>query len=685
MFDKTNFDAAKAKMVFSSLTEEKIKDVISPGTQHAEAVWDPAESQPLARAVVLSPGRWQVSLTSIPIEFERAPFSNAAWSVLCASTPPKSGESQRIDLDQWTTRALFAANAEAQNQDDPCTSSKGWRAVPIRFGLRQKEAPSQLLLAFGTKGEAQTPLGSVPRSFGVDVEAIAGDAIQAVADVAVVRAQQATLSVARDTIVKRVCDEWVPELNRVLAHRVAFSGQLFAQTCEVLRALNPSSLSTLGGSLRAALTNDAVDLITSYLSDRFLRCLVAPEAACENIKPIPGAAGWAPVLAAVTGVVAAGVFESDSALPRAQAAVTQFVREQESSGASGGVRLAMTVLAYCHQAGTCDSHTLRTVLESPSKYINVDQQLERSAEYKNNLGEYVSLVAHALSLMSPKRADTPKTHALNVLRFTRGLVRVLGREAACSTQADCQRSVQELNRALDVLFAVAEGDSVRIIAFAGAVVARAVGGDEADAGVRSLAALAAFAETYNASTANMNQEQLRQRRAEAVSALADIAAARELRVGDWAIAAGAWVGPRGGVQWSFENAVPAGPDAPAPASATPSAAFQVSLPIGLLIEHRLGAHHGLWFGVSALDAAAYTTFTLASNGTPETPRPSPLAAVSLGGAAGYLFLDNFVVAADIRFQPWATTASNSPALDNSPRRLSFGLSLSYQLPLFWVK
>ncbi|MDP3152294.1 MAG: hypothetical protein Q8N23_06460 [Archangium sp.] len=627
--------------------------------KHFEVAWDPAENKPLTRTVHLSRGVWQVSMASVPIEFEREPFSNAAWVRLCVpgSPPhelavPDAGMASAADTHAY---AFHAASKKAQPLLG-CAPQEGWQAASLRFEYLELQPAEELLANFGTLGESITPIGSVPRGFGLDVEKLAADAFQAVADVAVVRAQQAALDAAKDIIVKRVCVEWAGEMRRVLRDRYSFGSDTFGRSCAVLENVSAAGLATLGQTLKNALQADAVELASELVSQHLGRCIGAADSSCRGLQPIPGARFLGPALGTLAGVVAAAVFESDAALPRAQAFVVQVARSQREQP-NTPLKLAMSVMAYCHQAGSCDSHTIRSLLENPKDVILQEGAL--TAKQKEQLGDLVSLVSHGLTIMSPKKGDDPHKHVLNALRFGKGAIRLLAVAEECHSSHDCQATVHQVEDAFDMLFAAVEGEPVRLVTMAGALLARALGLQESPAAVKILSALATYADAYVAGgSTNSSPEQQRQRRAEAVAALADIAKQRDLREGDLSLAVGAWVGPRA----SYAN------DA--------QGYFQLSLPLGLIAQYHAGRTWGIWAGAFAVDIGDYGRVTM--NGTPSL-NPSPISALSFGGSLGMWFGSDFMAAVDGRYQPWANGGgAPSPAF-------SVGLSLGYALPLIWLR
>lgn len=657
-----------------AVAAERAQQLSEAELEHFEVSWDPAESRALTKSVRLGTGVWQVSMVSIPIEYERKPFSNAAWSLLCS---PKE-ENRELFVSRTGEASISDVGAIAYYQTSEvaigsgqCAGLKsGWRGVALRFEELVQHRPDALLATFGEKGEAVTPIGSVPRSFGVDVEKIAGEAFQAVADVAVVRAQQAALDAAKRLIVSQLCDDWASDVRRVLRGKYSIDQEVFPRTCQVLRNINAAGITTVGRTLQRSLVGDAVEvgsnLVTKYLGS----CLSAPDQ-CVGFEPVPGAQYLGPALGTLAGVVASAVFESDSTLPRAQAFVVEVVRSQRDDAKSRELFLSMSVLAYCHQAGGCDSHAIRTFLQNPDTVVQGLSPVDRRL-----MGDAVALVSHGLTIMAPKKGDDTKVYVLNALRFGRGTVKLLAEGADCKPDSRCRATVAAIDNGIDMLFAAAEGEPVRLVVMAGALLAKAMNLEATPGGVKVLAALATYADTYS-NPENATPEQLRQRRADAINSLADLAKERELREGSWSIAFGTWIGPRGNLEWTWQPSQPF------------AGGLSLSIPLGLMVQRHFSKDLSLWLAPSVVDVGAYTHVSFGKTAAFD---PSPISALSFGGAFGVGVFEDWAVALDARVQPWAfqtAEALTAPAMPGAVApnrvRISIGLSVVYTIPLLWLR
>lgn len=654
------------KDLLDSLEARRAGLLTESDAKHVEVEWDPTVSRPLTRMAPLEGGGWQVSLVAQPAEFQPAPYSNAAWTVLCPSNG--SGPEALIEPDgRVSAYALFQVTPEALYGAFSCARDRptGWRAVPLSFEWVRRLEPRELLAGFGAQGESRTPIGSVPRAFGLEVEKVASDAFQAVADVAVVRAQQATLDIARKVIVNRLCDEWAPALVARLSPG-ALRGTPFARSCEVLRAINPSSIGTLGATLKKSLAADALELAVNSVSDRLVRCLQIGGDDCGGLHPNTELAALAPALAGLAAVVASGYFDSASTLPRAQALIASVVQQARPRGLTLHDR-ALIALAYCYRVGNCDSNTVRNVIRDPDHFLGgfIGRLPETQVEH---LGDMVSFVTHGMSVMQPHQGDDAQTHVRNTLRFGKGLAELALQSSQCERSTRCAETAGEISGMLDVLFSVADQDPVRLLVMLGGLLVKVSNAQTGQAGVAMLTALATYAETYETDGRGLTPEQQRDRRAQAVSALADLAKQREFREGDWPIAFGAWVGIRADASWGPRDTQ----------WGRTAAGLQLSVPFGITLEHRLGRDHGLWFALSFADVAAYTrvaTCPEKASDDCKSFRPSYLEALSFGAAAGYLFADDFVAVLDIRLQPYSS--GDLP-------RLGVGLSINYNLPVVWL-
>lgn len=667
---------------------------------HLEVEWDPAETRPLTRMAPLPPGLWQISLSAQPLDVQQSPFSNAAWSVLCPTfevkpeIPQKKADAATTDdpkLHDWQekrrswrldpdksgkgARVLFQTHPDAKRAYPDCepTVQPGWRAVPLAFQWVKRMTSEDLLTQFGTHGESRTPIGTVPRAFPIEVERLASDAFQAIADVAVIHAQQASLDVAKNVIVRHLCDEWAV----ALAERLSFTdirGAPFSRSCDVLRSINPASLATMGTTLRKSLMADAMDLSVHLVGGRLQHCLGnhRTDRECGSLRTTPALVALAPSLGAVAAVVASGYFDSDGALPRAQALVAGIVQSVRPDEVGLHSR-ALVVLAYCYRAGSCDSNVIRNVLTTPAKFLETNLGDLRQSDH---IGDMVSLVTHGLGVMNPRKGDDARAHVRNALRFSNDLVNLALQSSGCDGSSQCKATAKEVSRMFDVLFAVSDEDPVRLLVMLGGILAQVAGTELDSSGLAMLSAVASYAETYAAKDAGLTSEQQRERRAQAVAALADLAKKRELREGDWTLSFGAWIGVRGDVSWPGSSL----PSAPA---ATGQVGIQLSLPVGLQLERRLSPDGGLWFGASFVDIGAYTrtttcpvdSVTMAADPVCKPFNPSPLQALSFGLNFGFVLFNDFAAGLDVRYQP----------SDGASPRLSLGLSANYTLPLLWLK
>jgi hypothetical protein len=693
---------------------------------HLEVSWDPSLNAPLAKAVVLRPGNWQVSFFAQPLQHPADPYADTSWSFFefckdnnCAPKNQVPGRLLACAYRRTRTEAELLSTPPC-TKDVPATMG-GWTVSRIWVQVEPSLlTPQQLMARFGERGESTTPLPSSARSFSEGATQASADLLNTVADVAIERLEQAALDEIRGQLLDVLCrsDEKPEARNRLIAEKL---GRLplplhlaFPRTCATLQRVRLQELTAAGSGLHQAIKQDVASF-GALLLERTMHACLSGE---TKLTWCPEFVRSQPELAAVVGglvllmKLSTDPDSSPASLAQAQLMVKQLVDalhqgrtsnvlKDQSNVFKGALVLAGAGIAYCHAHGPCDSHTLRRFLDHPEQFLEIKDPLLQSAlkneKYIALKGRLLSILTQAQSVMSPESRQDSRRAAQEGAAVAFEMLELVI-DAQCFDQTSHCEGLRDYTSTLrKVSHAVLQQDPSVALVAAGGVVLLYLGEHEKprfELQVRYASALTNYLSSYpslsslGAQGAQLSIEEQRRLRRQAIHALVDLASDRTQHVGKCTVALTVTPGARG--FWSSRGqGVVSMTDMEGQESEVPKPEYsqhvgtQLALQIGVSVEYIYTEKIGFFAQGTLFDLGQYAGFSFDSKRT--TQLDDPLTAVALGGGVGFHY-KGWAAILDARYSPgWHMKGKEQNADLTVSSPFSLGVTLGYQIPLFRIR
>ncbi|WP_223644390.1 hypothetical protein [Corallococcus sp. EGB] len=672
----------------------------------------------MSKKVILEAGEWQVSFSALPQQHPTDPYANLAWSVF--SFPADFEASMACGND--VARYAFAYKRISKGGQFPPTdggspdqilTSPEWERVPITFRCSNMPSIEKLVEGFGQQGEVYTPISSGQRSLAQEAQPLLNDMLQAVADVAVMRVEAQALEVAKERISYQLCGGWVDEhLDQLIPSISGFAAQpalhpVFSQTCSAIHRLTLQDLDNVGNVLRRAMLVDLGQFTAGMLRHRYAACFeptarLKPE--CVSFLDAGNITkAYALILAGLATVLVSSQLEAPN-LSDAQLLVQQILERlkktlldgdtkltantgltqlSQGDAAKVGLVVAAGAIAWCHANGRCDTNAIRNITHDPSRFFtpfsgySTEQvkALSQMPEYQHLEGKIISLVEQGVEVMAPRKGEDARQAIQRAALLAFDVFDLL-LQADCGAGTSTLRCVQlraKVSSLRSLTVGVLNQDPpTAVLAFAAVLAMELVNQNEADLsrGLRAAGALSSYAASYsNPPDRILSPVERRERRAQAVNALADVAAERVLRVKEFSGSLGVTPGILG-LRNVYGDRI------------YPKYGLQASFPIGLTGHYLLTEELGVFGALNFVDVGQYITTVRkipdAEDSKEEDPKdkkaefaPSPFTSLMLGGQIGLQY-HGFVLAFDARYAPQLQTDVSSG---------SIGIQIGYYIPL----